>query len=146
MLTNTDALIARLRSSAVDRSIDDAAFRALAKRIAQQLAKLPEATATATQRGRIRVGRTAGRANQVQPAGARYVFVAVPNGRGGTASVSVLKPAFSEMARALGGPAAVTALARKVAAGHKPESGVSRSRYVRIRLEQRAARQARRLS
>lgn len=139
MLTHIDALIARLRASAADPSIEDAAFRTLAKRIAQQLAKLPEAALTP--RSRIRVGRTAGRPNQAQPAGARYVFVAVPNGRGGTASVSVSKPVFSEMARALGGAAAVTALARKVAAGHKPESGVSRSRYVRLRLEQRAARQ-----
>lgn len=144
MLTDIDALIARLRASAVDRSIDDAAFRALARRIAQQLAKLPGPAAIP--RSRIRVGRTAGRANPAQPAAARYVFVAVPNGRGGTASVSVSKPVFSEMARALGGAAAVTALARKVAAGHNPESGVSRSRYVRIRLEQRAAKQSRLLS
>ena len=69
----------------------------------------------------------------------RYVFVAVPNGSGSTTSVSIVASLFDELARALGGRQEVSTLARKVAAGYNPSSGIPRSAYVRMRLQRRAA-------
>ena len=69
-----------------------------------------------------------------------YRFIAVPNGAGGTTSISLSNATFEELARALGGPRQVSALARQVEHGHKLESGVTGSAYVLKRLRQRAAR------
>ena len=123
-------LIGRLVTDAVDKRLEDAAFRARAERTARQLQRVL---------GQAADGRR-------QAAGARrpaYRFIAVPNSAGGTSCVSVSSATFEELARALGGDTQVSALARKVAAGHRPETGVSRSAYVVKRLRQRAARTVR---
>lgn len=130
-------LAAKLAADALNERIDDAAFRRRARRAATRLQKL----LAEEQAGAPRGSRAPGRRARAAPA-ARYVFVAVPNGSGGTTSVSIAHPVFEDLADALGGRAQVTALARKVAVGHRPESGVSRSAYVLRRLQQRAAKAA----
>lgn len=133
-------LIRRIVADAADSQLDDASFRIRAQRAAKQLQRaLGEPPAPATKR-RNAVGdrgRPAGRSGR-----SAYRFIAVPNGTGGTTSVSVANTTFAELAQALGGNAQVTALARKVAASHKSDSGVSRSAYVLKCLRQRAARVA----
>ena len=113
-------LAARIVADAADVRIDDASFRRRALRIANKL-----------QRESQRLG-------QARPA--RYVFVAVPRGDGGTASISIAVDTFDELARALGGRREVAAAARKLALGFRPETGLSRSNYVRRRLQQKAAK------
>lgn len=110
-------LATRLVADAADARIDDASFRRRALRIANKLQR------------------------QSQPQ-SRYVFVAVPRGDGANSSIAVRADTFDELARALGGKRAVTAAARKIALRFRPEAGVSRSHYVRSRLEARAAGRA----
>ena len=144
MTTNADPqkLLARLIDQAADREIDDASFRRRMLRASRQLQNLlgNEAAPAAP------AARTAARARPAAAAAARpspYRYIAVPNGAGGTTSVSLSTEVFDELASAMGGPAKVAEQARKVAVGHKPDSGVSRSAYVLRRLQQRAARAAR---
>ena len=133
-------LIARIVGDAADKQLDDAAFRARAQRAARQLQRALEQSDTPA------ATRAAGATGRKRQAGdsqrLAYRYIAVPNGAGGTTSVSLSNGTFEELAQALGGPRQVNALARKVAAGHKPESGVTRSAYVLKRLRQRAARAA----
>ena len=124
-------LAARIAAEATDDRIDDTTFRRRAKRTAAQVLKILEAAGP--QRGARR---------DAPSATPRYVFVAVPNGIGGTSCISIASPVFDMLASRLGGARSVTALARQVAAGHKPATGVSRSAYVLKRLEQRATRRA----
>lgn len=133
-------LIRRIVADAADAQLDDAAFRVRAQRAAKQLQRaLGEPPTPATKRKNAPVNR----ARPAKRSGrSAYRFIAVPNGTGGTTSVSVANTTFDELAQALGGNAQVTALARKVAASHKSDSGVSRSAYVLKRLRQRAARTA----
>lgn len=113
-------LAARIVADAADDRIDDASFRRRALRVANQLQRESQRMAEA------------------RPA--RYVFVAVPRGDGGTASISIAVETFDALAQALGGRREVAAAARRLALGFKPESGLSRSNYVRRRLQQRAAK------
>lgn len=129
-------LITRIAADAVDREIDDASFRRRTQRAvrqAQRAIEQPFCSAKIREKTRGQPKASAVR----RPA---YRFIAVPNGAGGTTSVSMSNSAFEELAQAFGSDAQVNALARKVAVGHKPESGISRSAYVVKRLRQRAAR------
>ena len=137
---NLHKLIDRIVSDATDAQLDDATFRVRAQRIAKQLQRAlaePAAPAAARKNAAGKRGRPAAPSRR-----SAYRFIAVPNGDGGTTSVSLSNDNFDELAHALGGNAQVTALARKVAASHKSDSGVSRSAYVLKRLRQRAARAA----
>ena len=138
---NLHKLIDRIVSDATNAQLDDATFRARAQRIAKQLQRAlaePAAPAAAARKNAAgKRGRPAAPSRR-----SAYRFIAVPNGDGGTTSVSLSNANFDELAQALGGNAQVTALARKVAASHKSDSGVSRSAYVLKRLRQRAARAA----
>ena len=129
MATDIQTLAARIAADATDQQIDDAAFRQRTKRAAARLLKL--LGAADGQRAAPRQG------TATAP---RYMYVAVPNGAGGVTSVSITRAVFDELAARLGGARAATALARQVAAGHKPGTGISRSAYVLKRLQQRAAR------
>lgn len=125
-------LVARIVADAADEQLNDAAFRTRTQRAARQLQRaLEQLPASAANPSRRQAG--GGR----RPS---YRFIAVPNGAGGTTSISLSTATFAELAQALGGDKQVSALARKVAVGHKPDSGVSRSAYVAKRLQQRAAR------
>ena len=136
MSTQVRDLAAKIAADAKDDRLDDAAFRRRARRAAAKLQQLLEEEAPLAPRG----GRAAVPASRKStPAQSRYVFVAVPNGTGGMTSVSIVNSVFDELAESLGGRNQVTALARKLALGHKPDSGVSRSAYVLKRLQQRAA-------
>ena len=131
-------LIARIVADAVDEQLDDTAFRARTQRAARQLQRaLEQSTAPATTRA---VGATGRKRQAGESQRSAYRYIAVPNGAGGTTSISLSNATFAELAEALGGPRQVNALARKVAAGHQPDSGVSRSAYVLKRLRQHAAR------
>lgn len=142
-VSDPQKLLARIVADAADDRLDDASFRRRAERAGRRaLRALEQSAAPAAARGAHAATGTAGRrtiAAQPSP----YRFVAVPNGAGGTTSVSLSASVFEELAQALGGPAKVAEHARKAAAGHKPDSGVSRSAYVRKRLQQRATRAAR---
>lgn len=128
-------MAAKIAADAKDDRIDDAAFRRRARRAAAKLQQLlEEQTPSPARRG----GRPAS-SSKAAPAQSRYVFVAVPNGTGGMTSVSIINSVFEDLAKALGGRNQVTALARKLALSHKPDSGISRSAYVLRRLQQRAA-------
>ena len=133
-------LIARIVTDAADERLDDAAFRARAQRAARQLQRALEQAVGPAATGRARATGGKHQAGDLQRSACRYI--AVPNGAGGTTSISLSNAIFEELADALGGAAQVNALARKVAVGHKPDSGVSRSAYVLKRLRQRAARAA----
>ena len=122
MVTDVKTLAARILADASDVRIDDATFRRRAMRLARTVQRETQQSA--------------------QARAARYVFVAVPRGDGGTASISIAVDTFEELAGALGGRREVAAAARKLAAGYKPESGLSRTNYVRRRLQQLAARKA----
>lgn len=135
MTTQVRDLAAKIAADARDDRIDDAAFRRRARRAAAKLQQLLEEQASPPAR---RSGRPAS-PSKAAPAQSRYVFVAVPNGTGGMTSVSIVNSIFDELAKALGGRNQVTALARKLALSHKPDSGISRSAYVLRRLQQRAA-------
>ena len=137
MTTQVQDLAAKLAADAKDERIDDAAFRRRARRAAAKLQRLLEEQGAPPGRG----GRPSASRKSVS-AQSRYVFVAVPNGTGGMTSVSIVNSVFDELAEALGGRNQVTALARKLALGHKPDSGISRSAYVLRRLQQRAAKAA----
>ena len=124
----------------VDEQLDDAAFRARAQHAARQLQRaLEQSDAPAATRAAGATGRKRQAGDSQRSA---YRYIAVPNGAGGTTSISLSNATFKELAEALGGAAQVNALARKVAVGHKPDSGVSRSAYVLKRLRQREARAA----
>lgn len=128
-------LVARLLTDATDARLDDTAFRQRAQRTVRRLQQ------ALSPPPRIQGNGITTRAGAAPPA--RYRFVAVPNGAGGITSVSLATAVFDELAGALGGAEAVTALARRVARGHKPDSGVSRSAYVLRRLRQAAERSGR---
>lgn len=134
MTTQVRDLAAKIAADAKDDRLDDAAFRRRARRAAAKLQQLLEEQAPPARRS----GRPAS-PSKGAPAQSRYVFVAVPNGTGGMTSVSIVNSVFDELAKALGGRNQVTALARKLALSHKPNSGMSRSAYVLRRLQQRAA-------
>lgn len=131
-MTNTQmqALVGRILADAADTRIDDAAFRQRAKRAAARIGRA------------LGEGARAGRAGRRAAAKAppRYAFIAVPTVAGGVASISMPRPTYEALAAALGGAEQVNAMARKVALGHRPASGLSRSGYVRRRLQQLAAR------
>lgn len=131
---NPEKLLARMAADAADEDLDDAAFRQRTLRAVKRLQRelVPHPTARSVRRS------YAG----AKPSAA-YRYIAVPNGAGGSTSVSLSSAAFEELAQVLGGAAQVNELARKAALGHKLESGISRSAYVRKRLQQRAARAAR---
>lgn len=112
------ALVERMLANAADDRIDDVAFRRQATRLAARIER------TLTQ------------------AASRYAFIAVPNGTGGMASVSMPRAIYEELATAVGGNDRLNALARKVACGYRPAAGMSRSAYVRKRLQHLAARSA----
>lgn len=116
------SISAKLAAAARDSSLEDAVFRARAKRLASQLVKLIPAQGAASRR----------------PGGPAYHFITVDNGSGGTSSVSVRKEVFEALVEALGSRKAVTDLARKAALKYEPNAGLSRSAFVRLRLEQRA--------
>ena len=131
---NPEKLLARMAADANDDGLDDAAFRQRTLRAVKRLQRelVPQPAVRPARRSRA----------SAKPSAA-YRYIAVPNGAGGTTSVSLSGAAFEELAQTLGGAAQVNELARKAALGHKPESGISRSAYVRKRLQQRAARAAR---
>lgn len=146
MTTTADPqkLLARLIDQAADREIDDASFRRRMLRASRQLQNLlgnGHEQAEAAPAGKPAARGRAPAAPAARPSPYRYI--AVPNGSGGTTSVSLSIEAFEELAEVMGGPAKVAEHARKVAVGHKPDSGISRSAYVLRRLQQRAARAAR---
>lgn len=125
-------------ADAADEQLDDATFRACTQRAARQLQRVLEQAAAPDA---TRAAGATGRKRQVGDSQrSAYRYIAVPNGAGGTTSISLSNATFAELVEALGGPRQVNALARKVAVGHKPESGVTRSAYVLKRLRQRAAR------
>lgn len=137
-------LLARLIDQAADRNIDDASFRRRMLRASRPLQALLGQEATEAVEAEDKA--PAARSRLAKPAAARpapYRYIAVPNGSGGTTSVSLGVAVFDELAEALGGRAKLAEHARKAAAGHKPDSGMSRSAYVLRRLQQRAARVAR---
>lgn len=123
------ALVARILSDAASSHIDDATFRQRASRMVRRLQR--ELDQQLAEQAAIRKHSNVASAS-------RYKFIAVPS-EGGSTSVSILRSRFEELVRVLGSPQAVTALARKAASGFKPESGMSRSAYVRRRLQQRVA-------
>ena len=118
------ALVARILADATSNRLDDAAFRQRAARTARRL-----------QRGidRQSIDQAAARKRSAAASAARYKFIAVPS-PGGSASVSIVRSEFDRFVKMLGSPQAVADLARKVAPAYRPESGMSRSAYVRKRL------------
>ena len=134
-------LIARIVADATDERLDDAAFRARAQRAAHQLQRaLAQSVAPSAARAAGATGRKRRAVDSQRPA---YRYIAVPDGAGGLSSVSLAIATFEELAAALGDSKQVIALAKKVAIGHKPASGMSRSAYVAKRLRQLAACAAR---
>lgn len=105
------SLAMRILADASDDRIDDATFRRRALRLANKLRRDSQA--------------------------ARYVFLQVGRSDGGAACVSIKAEDFAELAHAMGGRKAVSAAAKRVAVGYKADSGVSRSHYVRSRLQRR---------
>lgn len=132
-------LLDQIIRDAVDERIDDATFRRRARRAAKRIERAFEQVAAAAP---SRPGSRSKRARAKSASGARYKFVAVPNGRGGMTSVSIPVAVFDELADSLGGDAKVTALARKVATGYRPESGAIRSGYVLRHLRRHAQKAA----
>lgn len=132
-------LLGRIVADAADERLDDAVFRRRTARAARQLQGMlePHRHAARPRAGAVSTRNRLADPSMRQP---RYRYIAVPNGVGGTTSVSLSNSVFEELARAMGGPAKVTEQARKVAASHKPDSGMSRSAYVLRRLRQRASR------
>lgn len=126
---NPRSLVASLLADAASDQLDDAGFRQRAARTAQRL-----------QRGleRQRIDEEAARRRSAAASAARYKFIAVPR-PGGSASVSITRAEFDRLVGMLGSPQAVAGLARKVAPGYRPESGMTRSAYVRKRLLRHAA-------
>lgn len=133
MPTDVQALAARIAADATNGQIDDAAFRHRTKRTAANVLRVPEAQGP----------RRAAPPRPATSLGSRYVFVGVPDGAGGATCLSIARTVFNELAARLGGARAVSALARWVAVGHRPEIGMARSAYVRKRLQQYAAKAGR---
>lgn len=137
--TDPGKLLDRILIEAADKRLDDAVFRRRTARAARQLQSMlgQPARSAATKRAGAAPTRRQSAARAVQP---RYHYVTVPNGAGGTTSVSLSNAVFDELAQALGGAAKVTEHARSVAGSHEPGSGMTRTAYVLKRLRQRAAR------
>ena len=130
--------LARIVVDALDDRIDDATFRLRARRAAWELLGALEQMRALSGSPQPLVCAEADR----PPGAARYKYVSVPNGRGGKTSVSISSDLFEQLAVALGGPTQVMSLARRLALSHPLGSNVSRSAYVRRRLQQRAAKLA----
>ena len=132
MAATTESLTEALLRAASDASLSDTEFRQKARRLAARLAKLLGVEAPAA-KGRALVKASA---SPKSP----YVFLAVPTADGQSTSISIARDLFDSLARKLGGREAAVGLARKAALQHKPESGVSRSSFVRNRLQRQAER------
>lgn len=140
-------VVSQLRSDADNPAIDDATFRRRALRLANRLRQaagfratdyraFPGArTGTPGRLSRAAPSELSRRAADQRP---RYRFIAVPNGAGGMTSVSIRIDRFENLSRRLGGAKEVMRLSRELALGHRPDSGVTRSRYVLMRLLRKA--------
>lgn len=124
--------LTKIASRATDGRVTDKAFRRMVLKTLPQLG-------VSVDTGKVN-GKSARNAAGVSvPLRTNYVFVAVPNGNNGTTSVSIRPDLFEQLAERLGGRSAVTTLARTFSQAFNPDSGVTRSHYVRSRLEKRAA-------
>ena len=135
-MPNDARSLARIVVDALDDRIDDATFRLHARHAAWELIGALEQIRALSGSPQLLPSAATDR----QPGAARYKYVSVPNGRGGKTSVSISSDLFEQLAAALGGPTQVMALARRLALSHSLGSNVSRSAYVRRRLQQRAAK------
>ena len=139
MAATTESLTEALLRAASDASLSDTEFREKARRLAARLAKLLGVTAAPAAKGRA-TAKAATTAKAAATAKSPYVFLAVPTSDGQSTSVSIARELFDSLSRKLGGREAAVGLARKAALQHKPESGVSRSSFVRSRLQRQAER------
>lgn len=127
MSTPLQLLIEQILEDASSKRIGDAAFRQRVRRVAAKLQRLADEQPAAPRRPR-------------KPGAGQYVFIGVPTADGRITSISIAADTFAQFEQALGGRREVAAAARKVALGHKPESGMSRSAYIVRRLRQRVAK------
>lgn len=113
-------VVTKLSAVVHDEQLDAAGLRRRVARLARQLVQLLE----------------------VRPEPAPYEYISVKGTDGATSSVSIRKEEFAQMEQALGGRRAVIALAKQIALTWEFKSGVSRSAFVRERLERRIKRGA----
>ena len=145
-------IVSQLQADADNHVIDDATFRQRALRLATRLGKTAwlerrdYGAFVDSQTGTPKRVSQAARDERARRAAYRrlhYKFIAVPNGGGGTTSVSIRIDHFEHLSRTLGGAQEVMRLSRELAWGHRPDSGVTRSRYVLMRLLRKAEAVAR---
>ena len=127
MSTPLQLLIDKLLEDAASKHVGDAVFRQRVKRAGAKLQRLAGEQPDTPRRRR-------------KPGAGQYVFVGVPTADGRITSISISAETFAQFEQVLGGRREVAAAARKVALGHKPESGMSRSAYIVRRLRQRVAK------
>lgn len=132
MAATTESLTEALLRAASDTSLSDTEFRQKARRLATRLAKLLGVSAAPA--------KSPAAAKPSAAAKSPYVFLAVPTADGQSTSISIARDLFDSLARKLGGREAAVGLARKAALQHKPDSGMSRSSFVRNRLQRQAER------